>query len=273
MTGAQVRQALARQLARGWGGIPSVSGVRVRVACDGPHPDLEIVWPSGTPVAATETLVVAATDFFAARATRDAAVTRREASLAMAPLVRDAVANWLSARGGRLRAADLTTPPRWEVPDDGTCLAGAVSRPEFGVRVGATPVKGHKILGLRALVCCKIIGSSRCCSCVNRKAPCQPFFAKTDWQLALPPTGERQSTLLPSATFTSSGNARMLVRRPREGVITCRMPPSTKTARNRRAVALGIPAALTKRVPANTGCAKIQSNAWIEYRDRVSSAT
>ena len=125
MTGAQVRQALARQLARGWGGIPSVSGVRVRVACDGVHPELAIVWPSRVPVGPTETLVVAATDFFAARATRDAAVTRREASLAMAPLVRDAVVNWLTARGGRLRAADLMTPPRWEVPGGGTCLAAS----------------------------------------------------------------------------------------------------------------------------------------------------
>ena len=123
MTGAQLQQALARQLARGWGGIPSVSGVRVRVACDGPRPELAIVWPSGTPVAPTETLVVAATDFFAARAARDAAVTRREPSLALAPLVRDAVATWLSARGGRLRASDLTSPPRWEASDDGTCLA------------------------------------------------------------------------------------------------------------------------------------------------------
>ena len=123
MTGAEVQRALARQLARGWGGIPSVSGVRVRVACDGPRPELEVVWPSGAPVAPTETLVVAATDFFAARASRDAPVTRREASLAMAPLVRDAVANWLSARGGRLRAADLMTPPRWELPGGGTCLA------------------------------------------------------------------------------------------------------------------------------------------------------
>ena len=128
MTGAQVEQALARQLARGWGGIPSVSGVRVRVACAGPRPELEIVWPSGAPVAPTKTLVVAATDFFAARATRDADVTRRETSLAMAPLVRDAVATWLTARGGRLRAADLTTPPRWETPDDGgTCLPGSPS--------------------------------------------------------------------------------------------------------------------------------------------------
>ena len=125
MTGDQLRQELARQMTRSWRGIPSVSGVRVRVACDGPRPELEIAWPSGTPVAPTETLVVATTDFFAARATRDPAVTRREASLASAPLVREAVANWLSARGGRLRAADLTTPPRWEASDGGTCLAAA----------------------------------------------------------------------------------------------------------------------------------------------------
>ena len=123
MTGAQLREALARQMTRSWRGIPSVSGVRVRVACDGPQPEIEIVWPSGTPVAPTETLVVAATDFFAARATRDPAITRRERSLASAPLVRDAVANWLTARGGRLRAADLTTPPRWEVSDGEACLA------------------------------------------------------------------------------------------------------------------------------------------------------
>ena len=123
MTGAQLREALARQMTRSWRGIPSVSGVRVRVACDGPEPEIEIAWPSGTPVAPTETLVVAATDFFAARATRDPAITRREASLASAPLVRDAVTDWLSARGGRLRAADLTTPPRWEVTDGGACLA------------------------------------------------------------------------------------------------------------------------------------------------------
>ena len=137
LTGVQVQQALARRLTRGWGGIPSVSGVRVRVACHGPRPELDILWPSGEPVAPTATLIVATTDFFAARAARDAAITRREASLAMAPLVRDAVAAWLTARGGRLRAADLTTPPRWEASAGGTCLAGAVFQAGFGVRVGA----------------------------------------------------------------------------------------------------------------------------------------
>ena len=118
-----MRQALARELARGRRGIPSVSGVRVRVACEGPRRELEIVWPSGAPVTLSDTLIVATTDFFAARATRDAAITRRGTALASAPLVRDAAATWLSARGGRLSAGDLTTPPRWVASDGKTCLA------------------------------------------------------------------------------------------------------------------------------------------------------
>ena len=123
LTGAQVQDALARELARGRRGIPSVSGVRVRVACEGVRRELEIVRPSGAAINLAETLIVATTDFFAARATRDSAITSRETPLASAPLVRDAAATWLIARGGRLSADDLTTPPRWEASDRGTCLA------------------------------------------------------------------------------------------------------------------------------------------------------
>ena len=128
MTGAQVRQALARQLARGWGGIPSVSGVRVRG------------WRATGPARSSRSF---------GRRERPSPRPRRSSwpprtssprappatppsrgarpSLAMAPLVRDAVVNWLSARGGRLRAADLTTPPRWEAPGGATCLAASPS--------------------------------------------------------------------------------------------------------------------------------------------------
>ena len=132
MTGAQVERALARELtrelARSRRGIPSVSGVRVRVACAGIRRQLEIVRPSGVPIGPDETLVVATTDFFAARAARDSIVAPPEAALASAPLVREAVASWLGARGGRLGAADLTTPPRWEPPESGTCLAASAGR-------------------------------------------------------------------------------------------------------------------------------------------------
>ena len=127
MTGAQVRRALARELtrelARSRRGIPSVSGIRVRVMCDGPRRQLEIVRSSGVPIGPNETLVVATTDFFARRAALDTVTAQPPAALASAPLVREAVADWLGARGGRLSAADLVTPPRWETPERGTCLA------------------------------------------------------------------------------------------------------------------------------------------------------
>ena len=126
MTGAQVRQALARELtrelARSLRGIPSVSGIRVRVACDGDRRELEIVRPSGTPIGPDETLVVATTDFFARRAARDAVAVPPAAVQASAPLVREAVADWVGTRGGRLGAADLVTPPRWETPERGACF-------------------------------------------------------------------------------------------------------------------------------------------------------
>ena len=126
MTGAQVRRALARELtrelARSLRGIPSVSGIRVRVTCGGVRRQLEIVRPSGAPIGPEETLVVATTDFFARRAARDAVAVQPAAALASAPLVREAAASWLSTRGGRLNAADFLTPPRWETPDRGPCF-------------------------------------------------------------------------------------------------------------------------------------------------------
>ena len=126
MTGAQVRHALARELtrelARSLRGIPSVSGIRVRVTCAGVQRQLEIVRPLGAPIGPDETLVVAATDFFARRAARDAIALPPPAALASAPLVREAAASWLSARGGRLSAADFVTPPRWETSEGGACL-------------------------------------------------------------------------------------------------------------------------------------------------------
>ena len=132
MTGAQVHRALdrelTRELARRLRGIPSVSGIRVRVACAGVRRQLEIVRPSGATIGPDETLVVATTDFFAARAARDSIVVPPEPPLATAPLVREAVASWLTARGGRLSAADLATPPRWELPERAGCLAADAAR-------------------------------------------------------------------------------------------------------------------------------------------------
>ena len=126
MTGAQLQQALASELARervrNPRGLPSVSGVRVRMTCAGVDRRIEIIRPTGASIHPDETVVVAATDFFARRAARSFGVVSPGAALASAPLVREAVSSWLTARGGRISAADFATPPRWELPDGGACL-------------------------------------------------------------------------------------------------------------------------------------------------------
>ena len=123
LTGAQLRQVLAGEVARRRRGIPSVSGIRVRVTCEGDRPEVEIVRSSGATIDPAETLIVATTDFFATRARFGSRATPPETAPASAPQVRDAAAGWLTARGGQLRAADLADPPRWEPVDGGACLA------------------------------------------------------------------------------------------------------------------------------------------------------
>lgn len=121
LTGAQLGLALVRELALGRRGVPGVSGARVEVRCEEERPAVRIVWPSGAPIRPTEALTVATTDFFAGReSVRSGAPPK--AQWAVAPLVRDAAAHWLSARGGRLSAVDLLSPPRWNMPDGGACL-------------------------------------------------------------------------------------------------------------------------------------------------------
>ncbi|MEE2637654.1 MAG: bifunctional UDP-sugar hydrolase/5'-nucleotidase [Acidobacteriota bacterium] len=125
LTGAQLRQVLTGMVVRGRRGVPGVSGIRVRVTCEENNPEVDIVKVSGEVVDPAETLIVATTDFFARRARFDRGSMRPALgpALAAAPLVRDAAARWLTARGGRLRAADVADPPRWEPLDGGACLA------------------------------------------------------------------------------------------------------------------------------------------------------
>ena len=119
LTGTQLRQVLAREVSRRRRGVPGVSGIRVRVTCAGERPEVDIVRSSGARIDPAETLVVATTDSFGARARFGVRAT----VTATAPLVRDAVAGWLTARGGRLRATDLSNPPRWQPLDGAACLA------------------------------------------------------------------------------------------------------------------------------------------------------
>jgi 5'-nucleotidase len=121
LTGDELERVLTRAAGRTWSGLPSVSGVRVRVTCAAGGPEIEVLRSSGQPIAPDEPIVVAATDFFGRRLRLGAEVPATE--LPSAPMVRDAAADWLSARGGRVYAADFRHPPRWEPLDGGACLA------------------------------------------------------------------------------------------------------------------------------------------------------
>jgi 5'-nucleotidase len=117
LTGAELRQVLTAQLRRPrWGGRAlGVSGLQVRLACGGGGYDVDVAHASGRTVRDEERLVVAMTDFLAARTA--AIAPAAGAPHAGEPQVQmvDAVARWMRTRGGRLSAAQFADPerPRW----------------------------------------------------------------------------------------------------------------------------------------------------------------
>jgi hypothetical protein len=91
---------------------------------------VNIVRESGEPIAAAGTVVVAMSDFMAARAGAIPGSGIPTPTPQAAPLaqVRDVVARWLHARGGRVSAATFVDPtrPRWQrTPAAQACLAQA----------------------------------------------------------------------------------------------------------------------------------------------------
>ena len=101
----------------------SVSGVRVRAACEGGVLRAHVARADGAPIGDDETLLMVTSDFLA---TGDeaafAALRAREGAIEIGEGegLRDAMAARLSARGGTLRPADVYDPARPRVAYDGT---------------------------------------------------------------------------------------------------------------------------------------------------------
>ncbi|MGE0464342.1 MAG: bifunctional UDP-sugar hydrolase/5'-nucleotidase [Vicinamibacterales bacterium] len=117
LTGAQLRQVLTSQLRRPrWGGRAfGVSGVRVRLGCRGGAYDVAVERAAGRPVEDHDVLVVAMSDFLAARITAIAPESGEPHAGEPAVQMMDAVASWLRARGGTVSARQFSDPsqPRW----------------------------------------------------------------------------------------------------------------------------------------------------------------
>ncbi len=114
-----MRQLLTGQLRRnrfGGGRALGVSGIRVRIGCrDGAY-HVETIRGSGAAIGDDETLVVAMSDFLAARTAGVAPAAAAPHAAEPAEPMRDAVAAWLRDRAGPLRATEFVDParPRWQ---------------------------------------------------------------------------------------------------------------------------------------------------------------
>ena len=133
VNGAELRQLLAAILRRPrWGGRAlGVSGLRVQVGCSGDGYQVGVTRATGAAIADDERLVVAMSDFMATRAV---ALTPHTAGPHVGePAVQlvDAVAAWLSRRGGRITAAQFADParPRWARGADASAGCAATGAP------------------------------------------------------------------------------------------------------------------------------------------------
>jgi 5'-nucleotidase len=123
LTGAQLTRVIAAQLPLwidGRRGLPGLAGIRVAVSCDGARQYVRLTRASGRDVMPDEPLVVAMASNTVGRFAATALDGERAIASAEIPvLVRDAVAGWLLAHGGRIAAGDFVAPPRWQLPAAG----------------------------------------------------------------------------------------------------------------------------------------------------------
>ena len=120
LTGAELRRVLAAQVSR----VPAlvgVSGLQMRVTCERGTVNLAMLRPNGTPVADTDRLLVATTDFLATGGDNIFVAVTPPGGFNLEQditLVRDVVVDALRKRGGTLREDQFVDAanPRWMLP-------------------------------------------------------------------------------------------------------------------------------------------------------------
>ncbi len=121
ITGAELRAVLAGEVRRNRRGALALSGVEARVGCSASGElDVEVARSNGEPLGADERVTVAATDQLVLGPVFGSVAAAAHVQPAGAPLMRQAVEDWLRMRGGRLAASDFAREdrPRWRYADD-----------------------------------------------------------------------------------------------------------------------------------------------------------
>jgi 5'-nucleotidase len=123
LTGDQLTRIVAYNLTRR--ALPTellpIAGFTVDATCEGANLHVTLRRASGTPIEALDRLTVLTSDFVAGGGDgvlAPAGSLGRIETVAGAPLLREAVINWLRAKGGRLDANDFASPAhrRWHFP-------------------------------------------------------------------------------------------------------------------------------------------------------------
>lgn len=120
LTGAQLKRVFSSALQRGRSPI-GISGIRVVAQCAGSSLAVTVFHQSGAPVRDDETLVVATSDYLATGGVGMLTPIMPAGGFAIpddAPEIREAIADHLRRRGGRLREDQLVDriQPRWAYP-------------------------------------------------------------------------------------------------------------------------------------------------------------
>jgi hypothetical protein len=120
LTGAELRTVLTTQISRN-AALLGISGVHARVTCERGAVNVGMLRPNGAPIADTERLLVATSDFLATGGDAIFSPVTPPNGFAIVRdigLVRDVVVDSLRHRGGTLREEQLisTTNPRWNLP-------------------------------------------------------------------------------------------------------------------------------------------------------------
>lgn len=129
LTGHELRQVLATEVARGRRGALGVSGIRVHVACDADgRVSVALRRASGEVVDPAVRLTIVTTDFLAGGSVFGPTFGPTPVDVPHeAPIVREVVSDWLRARGGHVSAAQFTDDRarRWEQSPavNATCAA------------------------------------------------------------------------------------------------------------------------------------------------------
>ncbi len=121
LSGADLARVLGDEVRRNRRGALGISGVQVRTSCSAEGLRVELFRPSGRSIAAEESVVVVAMDSLASGVLfTSVARPEGEPIWTDAPVVREAVEEWLRRRGGRLHAAQFANDdlPRWDYAAD-----------------------------------------------------------------------------------------------------------------------------------------------------------